>query len=228
MQWYMSDSEILSLYRTAANRQKEVDILAELNAVSKEAMRAKLRALGENPAAPVPKPPRQAAKRVDSTEARRLWELGYDNQEIAQRIGASKHGVLLWRHRNDLPPNGKIGRPKKPQKEAKETDMKYKERETEELVIEGEEAREETPQTPEAQPELLPEPEEITARPGGDFRLEQEPAMSAEAFLQTLGLLLNKQTLHGGLIINGAIVRGIERVSVCMAADDLQIEVTTC
>lgn len=243
----MSDHEILRMYREARFPDREIGILAELNAVSRAEMREKLRQLGAVLDGPKPKrkppekkPEKRAYRRVDEEQARRLWEQGLSDNAIAGELGVSGNAIMYWRRRNELSANYEQGGGRAAGakgKEKKETAMrKYKERDTEELAIEAEAAEylrekalqeaEEEPEEPGA-PELLPEPEAITARPGGGFRMEKD-AMSAEAFLQTLGLLLNKQTLKGGLCLNGAPVRGIERVSVCMAGDDLQIEVQTC
>lgn len=55
----MSASEILQMYRQAADRKAQIEILAQLNAVTKEEIRAVLRSCGEDvPEEPKKKPGR--------------------------------------------------------------------------------------------------------------------------------------------------------------------------
>ena len=75
---YMSDEEIARSYRGAMNKDAQIGILAELNAVNRTVMRNKLVALGlvQRKIEPIPEPKKPAIERIDEVEAADAIENG--------------------------------------------------------------------------------------------------------------------------------------------------------
>ena len=118
---FLMDNEEISVnFRTAANPQKQVQILADLNCVSKYEMGKKLYELGLLEAPPTPaavaapakpreKAPRlQKPKRWDVEHALSLYKAGLTDLEIADSVGVTKSTIGVWRRENLFPPNVKV------------------------------------------------------------------------------------------------------------------------
>ncbi|MDE6260375.1 MAG: hypothetical protein K2M42_05865 [Oscillospiraceae bacterium] len=107
MKLTMSDSEIARRYRNSLDPKKAVKILAQLNATSPSDITAALARQGVilDP----PSPARKKSKRLNQQEAKRLYDLGMNDHEIADRLGASHSGVYHWRYRNGLAANTGTG-----------------------------------------------------------------------------------------------------------------------
>lgn len=95
MELFMSDAEIATHFRQAANKQKDLKILAELNSCQVIEIKAALAREGivlEN---------RQ--KKLDGVAARKLYEQGCNDRKIATELNVSPSTVTNWRLRNALP-----------------------------------------------------------------------------------------------------------------------------
>lgn len=103
----MSDGEIAMRYRNALDPKKAVKILAQLNATGPSDITAALQREGVVLDAPLPA--RKKRKQLNQQEARRLYDLGMSDHEIAYQLGASPSGVYHWRYRNGLPANTGTG-----------------------------------------------------------------------------------------------------------------------
>lgn len=103
----MSDAEILQRYRNALDPKKAVKILAQLNAASPSDITAVL----ERQGVVLGSPPltRKKRKRLNQQEARRMYNLGMSDHEIADKLNASPSGVYVWRYRNGLSANTGTG-----------------------------------------------------------------------------------------------------------------------
>lgn len=103
MSWAMSDSEILSMWRTCKNRNDQVQILADLNVKTRAEVLDKLRELGcdmrgvrtRKGGAPK-KPP------MDELRAMDLYREGLDDLAISEALGESMERVKNWRRRMKL------------------------------------------------------------------------------------------------------------------------------
>ena len=109
MSWAMSDSEILSMWRTCKNRNDQVQILADLNVKTRAEVLDKLRELGcdmrgvrtrKGGGAPK-KPP------MDELRAMDLYREGLDDLAISEALGESMERVKNWRRRMKLPTHKK-------------------------------------------------------------------------------------------------------------------------
>ena len=114
----MGDNEIAASFRTAASPHKQVQVLADLNCVSKYDMEVKLFQLGlldSQPQEPVadepPKRPRaprpRMPKRWDEARAMSLYNEGATDLDIADSVGVTKTTIASWRRGQGLPPNVK-------------------------------------------------------------------------------------------------------------------------
>lgn len=97
----MSDAEIARRYRNALDPKKAVKILAQLNAAGPSDITAAL--LREGVVLDAPPPTRKKQIRMNQQEARRLYDLGFNDCQIADRLGVSSGSVYHWRYRNGLP-----------------------------------------------------------------------------------------------------------------------------
>ena len=105
MKFTMDDTEIRSSYNTAKNQAAQVQVLAELNAVTPSEMAAKLRELGcdvsEMP--DVKQRPLRAHDIIlDETRARALFADGKSDLDIAEMLGVSVYAFATWRRKNGL------------------------------------------------------------------------------------------------------------------------------
>ena len=111
MSWVMSDDEIRSMWRTCKNRNEQVNILADLNVVTRAAAVDKLRELGcdmrgvrtgkRGGGAPK-KPP------MDELRAMELYREGLDDLAISEALGETQNRVKEWRRRMKLPTIKKV------------------------------------------------------------------------------------------------------------------------
>ena len=104
----MSDGEILHSWNNAAKPAEHVQILADLNAVSKEEMREKLLELGAEgvPAGRKKRTPKATGDykpvKLDELRAMQLYNDGLCDLDMAEALGVSRNTVADWRKRNDL------------------------------------------------------------------------------------------------------------------------------
>ena len=105
MKFTMDDTEIRNSYNTAKNPAAQVQVLAELNAVTPSAMAAKLRELGcDVPEMPKVKqrPLRAHDVLFNEDRARALFAEGKSDLEIAEMLGCSVTQFAVWRRKNGL------------------------------------------------------------------------------------------------------------------------------
>lgn len=121
MNMHMSDAEISTGYRTAKNKAAQVQILADLNAVPREAMEEKLRELGLLEKIGGGEPPRKKMPRpapFDENRARELHAEGRDDLAISEMLGVRKTAFARWRKEQGLSANyPKYREPGKPKKD---------------------------------------------------------------------------------------------------------------
>ena len=99
----MTDDEIRGSMRKAADKRAQVGILAELNAVSEDQMRAKLTELGV--AVPGRKP--RTTRAMDPEQALALIGQGLTDAEISRRLGVNSQTVGEWRRAQGIPANSR-------------------------------------------------------------------------------------------------------------------------
>ena len=99
----MTDDELRGSMRKAADKRAQVGILAELNAVSEDQMRAKLTELGV--AIPGRKP--RTTRVLDPEQALALIGQGLTDAEISRRLGVNKQTVGDWRRAQGIPANSR-------------------------------------------------------------------------------------------------------------------------
>ena len=105
MKFTMDDTEIRTSYNTAKNQAAQVQVLAELNAVTPSAMAAKLRELGcDVPEMPEVKqrPLRAHDVLFDEARARALFAEGKSDLDIAEMLGISVSVFVSWRRSNGM------------------------------------------------------------------------------------------------------------------------------
>ena len=105
MKFTMDDTEIRTSYNTAKNQAAQVQVLAELNAVTPSAMAAKLRELGcDVPEMPEVKqrPLRAHDVLFDENRARALFAEGKSDLDIAEMLGISVSTFAAWRRKNGM------------------------------------------------------------------------------------------------------------------------------
>lgn len=110
----MSESEIVSSYRTARDPRRQIGILAELNAVTPRVIREVLEEAGELPM----KSRSHGGGRplgFDAAAARQMFEAGLTDEQIGAKLGAKPRAIVEWRRRQGL--MRPKGRPRPPQKE---------------------------------------------------------------------------------------------------------------
>ena len=110
----MSDHEILQRWNNAVDQRAHVEILEDLNAVSKAQMHQKLVELG---AEGLPEAPKRRARKapagdwvnpnlkIDERKAMELYDAGMCDKDIAAALGMSKTAICQWRKRMQLTPN---------------------------------------------------------------------------------------------------------------------------
>lgn len=97
----MSESEIVSSYRTARDPKRQIGILAELNAVTTREIRQVLEEAG----ALVLKPRSHGGGRplsFDAAAARQMFEAGLTDEEMARKLGVPEKRLAEWRRRQGL------------------------------------------------------------------------------------------------------------------------------
>ena len=105
----MTDDELRGSMRKAADKRAQVGILAELNAVSEEQMRAKLTDLGVT----VPGRKTRTTRVMDPEQVLALIGQGLTDAEISRRLGVNKDTVGDWRRAQGIPANSRR-KPKRP------------------------------------------------------------------------------------------------------------------
>lgn len=99
----MSESEIVSSYRTAHDPKRQIGILAELNAVTPREIRQVLEEAGA--LALALKPGSHGGGRplsFDAAAARQMFEAGLTDEEMAWKLGVPEKRLAEWRHRQGL------------------------------------------------------------------------------------------------------------------------------
>lgn len=194
MKFTMDDTEIRTSYNTAKNQAAQVQVLAELNAVTPSAMAAKLRELGfDVPEMPKVKqrPLRAHDVLFDENRARALFAEGKSDLDIAEMLGISVKQFAEWRRKNGMkrPRGGNMSAWSKP-------------------------GHAQPPMPPEAE---TPEPE--TAAPGSQ-PLMPEPKPTSAAALGRVLLDLAERYPDLVLTVNGVSVRPVcLNVRVMMGED---------
>ena len=193
MKFTMDDAEIRTSYNTAKNQAAQVQVLAELNAVTPSAMAAKLRELGcDVPEMPKVKqrPLRAHDLILDETRARALFEEGKSDLDIAEMLGVSVYAFATWRRKNGLnrPKGGAAQQKASPTPKPKP-------------------CRAQPPMPPEAETPA-PEPAPETAAPGSQPLMSAPKPTSAAALGRVL-LDLAERYPDLVLTVNGAAVRSL-------------------
>ena len=125
--YYMTDGEIITDFRQAKDPTEQIKILADLNCVSREQMREKLRSLGlldrrGGPVTVLPPAPASVGKGprippIDELRAMELWREGLDDLAISECLGVPISRVSAWRRRMHLyMPRGGAAQKKKKEK----------------------------------------------------------------------------------------------------------------
>lgn len=111
----MTVEEIVTSYRQAKNQQTQIGVLADLNVCTRKEIKELLTEAG----ALQPPPESMAGRPVtfDTEEARRLWDQGLPDAEIAARLEIPTVRFAKWRRRVGLL------RPRTPQKNRTETEQ---------------------------------------------------------------------------------------------------------
>lgn len=204
MKFTMDDTEIRTSYNTAKNQAAQVQVLAELNAVTLSEMAAKLRELGCD-VSEIPdvkqRPLRAHDIILDETRARALFADGKSDLDIAEMLGVSVYAFATWRRKNGLNrPKGGAAQ-QKARTAAKQKPCKAQ-----------------PPMPPEAETPA-PEPAPETAAPGS------QPLMSAPKPTSAADLgrvLLDLAERYPGIVltVNGAAVQALcLNVRVMMGED---------
>lgn len=103
MKFAMSDSEIITSYQHAKDQKAQVQILAELNNVTKVVMESKLRELGCLSDTPLIREKNlKQTSRFDEEMARVLFSDGLSDKEIAEKLGVSVTAFATWRRANGM------------------------------------------------------------------------------------------------------------------------------
>ena len=204
MKFTMDDAEIRTSYNTAKNQAAQVQVLAELNAVTPSAMAAKLRELGcDVPEMPKvnQRPLRAQDVLFNEDRARALFAEGKSDLDIAEMLGISVSTFATWRRKNGMkrPKGGERWEMQKPPK--------------------SKVCKAQPPTPPEAE-FPAPEPAPETAGSGSQATVAAvETKFSAGRLGQTL-LDLEKRYPGLMLTVNGAAVRALcLNVRVMMGED---------
>ena len=204
MKFTMDDTEIRNSYNTAKNPAAQVQVLAELNAVTPSVMAAKLLELGcDVPEMPEVKqrPLRAHDLILDETRAMALFKDGKSDLDIAEMLGVSVYAFATWRRKNGL------NRPKGGAAQHKaRTAAKQKP------------CKAQPPMPPEAETPA-PEPAPETAAPGSQPLMSAPKPTSAAALGR---VLLDLAERYPGIVltVNGAAVQALcLNVRVMMGED---------
>ena len=194
MKFTMDDTEIRTSYNTAKNQAAQVQVLAELNAVTPSAMAAKLRELGcDVPEMPKvnQRPLRAHDVLFNEDRARALFAEGKSDLDIAEMLGISVSTFAAWRRKNGMKRPMGGAAPRKDRTAAKQKPCKAQ-----------------PPIPPEAETPA-PEPAPETAWSGSQATVAAaETKISAGRLGQTL-LDLEKRYPGLMLTVNGAAVRAM-------------------
>ena len=98
---YMTDGEIVNSYRLARDPRRQIGVLAELNAVPPSVIRQVLAEAGEL----VLKPRKTGGGHplgFDAAEARRLFDAGLSDKEMAEKLGTKVRNIQFWRQGQGL------------------------------------------------------------------------------------------------------------------------------
>ena len=187
MKFTMDDAEIRTSYNTAKNQAAQVQVLAELNAVTPSAMAEKLRELGYDvPEMPEVKqrPLRAHDVLFDENRARALFAEGKSDLDIAEMLGISVKQFAEWRRKNGMkrPRGGNMSAWSKP-------------------------GHAQPPMPPEAETPA-PEPAPETAAPGIQPLMPEQKPTSAAALGRVL-LDLAERYPDLVLTVNGVSVRSL-------------------
>lgn len=96
----MTADEIVTSYRQAKNPQLQIGVLADLNVCSRKEIKELLTAAGVLAAPPEKKGGRPVT--FDTEQARRLWDEGLTDTEIAAQLGVPVPRFVGWRRRVGL------------------------------------------------------------------------------------------------------------------------------
>ena len=198
----MDDTEIRTSYNTAKNQAAQVQVLAELNAVTPSAMAAKLRELGcDVPEMPKvnQRPLRAHDVLFNEDRARALFADGKSDLDIAEMLGISVSTFAAWRRKNGMKRPMGGAAPRKARTAAKEKPCKAQ-----------------PPMPPEAETPA-PEPAPETAAPGSQPLMSAPKPTSAAALGR---VLLDLAERYPGIVltVNGAAVQALclnVRVMMC-------------
>lgn len=97
----MSESEIVSSYRTARDPKRQIGILAELNAVTPREIREVLEEAGALMLKPRSHGGGQPLS-FDAAAARQMFEAGLTDEEMARKLGVPEKRLAEWRRRQGL------------------------------------------------------------------------------------------------------------------------------
>lgn len=200
MKFTMDDAEIRTSYNTAKNQAAQVQVLAELNAVTPSVMAAKLRELGcdvPEPSEVKQRPLRAHDVLFDENRARALFAEGKTDLEIAEMLGVNAYAFAAWRRKNGMKRPMGGAAPRKASPTAKEKPC-----------------RAQPPMPPEVE---TPEPE--TAAPGSQPLMSAPKPTSAAALGR---VLLDLAERYPGIVltVNGAAVQALcLNVRVMMGED---------
>lgn len=121
---YMSEDEILMMYRQAKNQYEQVSILAQLNACSRRQMEDWFFDHGITIKEPTKEEKynvsfmggenrrRRSAEECD-IEYGPYYKQGWSDGDIARQVGVHPNAIKAWRKVRQLPPNRSVGRGKK-------------------------------------------------------------------------------------------------------------------
>ena len=103
MKFAMTDSEIITSYQHARDQKAQVQVLADLNNVTKVVMENKLRELGCLSQVPLLREKNLKQTPVfDENKARVLFSDGLSDKEIAEKLGISVTAFATWRRANGM------------------------------------------------------------------------------------------------------------------------------
>jgi DNA-binding transcriptional regulator YiaG len=102
----LSEAEVREKYRRADDKEYMIEVLAGLTGSTHAEVRAFLGVGAKRKRKISPPTP------IDGNEARRLYDLGLCDREMAEGLGVQKDKVRNWRRRNGLPCNPEKKEPK--------------------------------------------------------------------------------------------------------------------
>lgn len=111
MSWPMTDDEIIKMFRGAKDKQNQIEILADMNLVSKKEVCEKLQELGCDMTgikAPKGKTGGRKKEPIDELRAMELYQEGLDDLAIAEALGVSEYKIGKWRRMMKLPKQSQV------------------------------------------------------------------------------------------------------------------------